>query len=110
MLYVFVESDRFTRRIVKLGLEGGLADLQAELRANPRAGVVEPGTCGLRKIRIRDSTRWQGKRFGARVHYVFVPGEESIYLMNVYPKDEQVKLTADEKREICRRLRTWGAE
>jgi hypothetical protein len=57
MEWIFVEAGEFTRRIVKYGLDGELAGLQAELRRNPRAGVVEPGTCGLRKLRMSDSTR-----------------------------------------------------
>ena len=105
-----MESPEFTRRLIKLGLEEGMADLQAELRRNPRAGDVEPGTCGLRKVRMRDARRQQGKRFGARVHYVFVPREQAIYLMSVYQKNEQAMLTPAEKKALCRKLLSWGAE
>jgi hypothetical protein len=59
---------------------------------------------------MSDSSRWQGKRFGARIHYVFVPREEAIYLMSVYQKHDQLALTPAKKKELCRRLRTWGAE
>lgn len=110
MQWVFVESPEFTRRIVKFMLEDELPLLQAQLLANPRAGQVERGTCGLRKIRLRDRRRGQGKSFGARVHYVFVPREESIYLMSVYPKAEQAVLTSEEKKMLCRKLLSWGAE
>jgi hypothetical protein len=106
----FLESPEFTRRIVKLGLEEELGELQVELSRNPRAGVLDPGTCGVRKIRIPDSSRGQGKRFGARVHYAFSPRERTIYLMSVYPKNEQATLTPEQKKELCRRLRAWGAE
>jgi hypothetical protein len=60
MEYLFVEAALFTQAIVKLGLEEELGQLQLELRRNPRAGVLDPGTCGLRKVRIRDSARGQG--------------------------------------------------
>lgn len=110
MRWKFVEAPEFTRRIVRLMLDDELPALQAELLANPRAGVVERGTCGLRKIRMRDPGRGQGKRFGARVHYVFVPREEAIYLMSVYPKGEQAVLTPGEKKMLCRKLISWGAE
>ena len=59
---------------------------------------------------MKDSERSQGKRFGARIHYVFVPREEAIYLMSVHRKDAQPALTPEQKRELCRRLRTWGAD
>jgi hypothetical protein len=110
MEYFFVESAEFTRSMVKLGLEPELAELQAALLENPRAGVPERGACGLRKIRIGDSARWQGKRFGARVHYAFVPRDEAIYLISVYRKSEQEGLTSAQKKDLCRVLRAWGAE
>jgi hypothetical protein len=110
MKYFFVESAEFTRKVVKLGLESELADLQAVLLENPRAGVLEVGTCGLRKIRVSDSARWQGKRFGARIHYAFVPLEQAIYFLSAYRKNEHEALTAEEKRRLCKILRTWGAE
>lgn len=106
----FLESDEFTRRIVKLGLEDELSELQIELKANPRAGVLDPGTCGVRKMRMGDAARGQGKRFGARVHYAYSPRRQTIYLMNVYSKGEQETLSAVQKKELCKRLRAWGAE
>ena len=53
----FIETGVFTRRVQALGLEASLRRLQAELLANPEAGDVEPGTGGLRKIRIADPSR-----------------------------------------------------
>jgi hypothetical protein len=89
----FMESAEFTRRIVKLGLESELEELQTELRENPRAGMVEPG-----------------KRFGARVHYAYSPRMQTIYLIHVYTKGEQEALSPEQKKVLCRRLHAWGAE
>ncbi len=47
-----------------------------------------------------DATRDQGKRFGARVHYVVVPPRRVIYLLFVYAKDEQDKLTPQQKKQL----------
>ena len=48
----FVETDVFTRRAVRLGLEGAVRQLQLELAGNPEAGDVElgagPGLCWVR--------------------------------------------------------------
>jgi hypothetical protein len=66
-LLTFIETGVFTRRVQALGLEASLQRLQAELLANPEAGDVEPGTGGLRKIRMADPSRGKGKRSGARV-------------------------------------------
>lgn len=103
MRCMFVEIGEFTRRVIRLGLEEDLRHLQDELNLDPRLGRVDPGTGGLRKIRMTDSPRGKGKRGGARVHYLFVPEREIIYMINVYPKDEQVTLTPEQKR-ILRRL------
>lgn len=103
---LFVEMSPFTKKVVALGLEADLAKLQNCLRENPRAGDVEPGTCGLRKIRMTDSPHGRGKRGGARVHYFYHPSRQIIYLMWVYTKAEQGTLAPDQKRELCRWVRT----
>ena len=90
----------FTRRITSLGLEGPLRELQLELVRNPEAGSVDPGTGGLRKVRIPDPRRGKGKRSGARVHYLWLPAASIVYLVFVYAKDEQATLTPDQKRQL----------
>lgn len=49
-----------------------MVSLQLELIENPAAGDVEPGTGGLRKIRLAAPARGKGKRGGARVHYLWL--------------------------------------
>jgi hypothetical protein len=109
MEWIFVESGEFTRRIVKHGLQAELAQVQAELRDDPRCGVVEPGTCGLRRMPMPESARWNGRRFGVRIHYALVPREAAIYLLAVGRNDAHPAWTPEQKRELCSRLRTWGA-
>jgi hypothetical protein len=101
MEYTFMETTEFTQRIVKRKLEEPLRELQKILSRDPEAGDVEPGACGLRKIRIGDPERQQGKRFGARVHYLHLPEIKHIFLMNVYGKDDQSSLTKDQKKAFC---------
>ena len=105
MNYTFVETTEFTRRIGKLGLEAELVQLEKELNENPKKGDTDPGTGGLRKVRITDSTRGQGKRFGARVHYVVAEQRHLIYLVFVYAKGESDKLTPDQKKILAPRVR-----
>lgn len=99
-LLTFIETGVFTRRVQALGLEGSLQRLQAELLANPEAGDVEPGTGGLRKLRISDPSRGKGKRGGARVHYLWLRHQGRIYLIFAYAKNEAMTLTADQKRQL----------
>ncbi len=105
MKWVFVESPEFTRRVMKFGLEDELRELEDELSRNPNAGAVDPSACGLRKIRMRDRSRSQGKRFGARVHYLVAPHHETIYLVFIYRKDTQHLLTPEQRDALCRWVR-----
>ena len=100
MNIMFVETRVFTRRFTSLGLEPGLKDLQEELLKNPEAGRLDPGTGGLRKIRVPDQGRGKGKRGGARVHYLWLPDKRLIYLLFVYGKDDADTLTPDQKKEL----------
>lgn len=101
MEFLFVEIQPFTRKVVQMGLEDDLRALQGELRRDPTAGTLDPGTCGLRKIRMADSARQRGKRSGSRVHYLYVPHRDTIYLVNVYSKDDQSTLTPQQKKSLC---------
>ncbi len=101
----FVETHVFTKRIMRLGLEQPLRELQMELRANPKAGDVDPGTGGLRKVRVADPGRGTGKRGGARVHYLWVPSRELIYLVFVYSKGEAATLTKYQRTALSRIVR-----
>jgi hypothetical protein len=74
------------------------AALQQELMDTPDRGDVMPGCSGLRKIRAVDPRRGKGKRGGARVIYLFVPEAKWFFMLDVYGKDEQDDLTADEKK------------
>ncbi len=74
--------------------------LQLQLLDNPEGGEVDPGTGGLRKIRLGDPRRGKGKRGGARVHYLWLPHRSRIYLMLVYSKNDASTLTADQKKKL----------
>jgi hypothetical protein len=100
MDFMFVETTVFTRRVEALGLEDELPELQRILAANPNAGAVDPGTGGLRKVRLASPKRSQGKRGGARVHYLALAHRGTIYLLYVYGKDEADALTHDQKRQL----------
>jgi len=96
----FVESTVFTKRIVRMGLEEPLRRLQLHLAANPTAGRLDPGTGGLRKVRLADPARTRGKRGGARALYLWVPSSRVVYLLFVYSKEDLDTLTADQKRAL----------
>jgi len=67
---------------------------------NPATGDLDPGTGGLRKVRMADRTRGKGKRGGARVHYLWLPHRDVIYLLFVYSKDEDATLGEPQKAAL----------
>jgi hypothetical protein len=52
--------------------------------AEPRSGVVIPGTGGVRKLRVAASGR--GKRGGARVIYLFGGDDVPVFLLALFAK------------------------
>lgn len=100
MRLTFVETAVFTLRVTRLGLEDGVRALQEALLAAPESGRLDPGTGGLRKIRMPDPARGKGECGGARVHYLGLPNRARIYLMYVYGKDETSTLSTARKRAL----------
>jgi hypothetical protein len=95
---IFIETDVFTKRILKMVDDETYANLQAELVKNPTKGDVIQGTGGLRKIRM--AARGKGKRGGARVIYYLVLADEVIYMIFAYDKGEADDLSADQKKTL----------
>ena len=99
MKRTFIEVPQFTKKWQMLGLtDEDLRLLEEELLNNPKAGDTIKGTSGMRKIRIPLEHKQKGKRSGARVIYVDIELKETIYLINVYAKDEKDDLTEEEKK------------
>ena len=68
------------------------------LAEDPRAGVLIPGTGGVRKLRYAAAER--GKRGGARVIYYFLDEDMPVYALLVYPKAAKTDLTPADKRAV----------
>jgi hypothetical protein len=78
--------------------------LQYHLATNPALGDVMPGTGGFRKLRWKDPQRGKGRRGGLRIIYYYFPGEQQIWLMTVYGKDEAADLSPQEKKALKRAI------
>jgi hypothetical protein len=100
MKKTFVETREFTEWVKEYLSDEGLSDLQRELLDDPETGVVMPGCGGLRKMRVPDPRRGKGKRGGARVIYLHIAEADIIHLMDVFGKDEQEDLSADQKKVL----------
>jgi len=84
-----------------------LRALEQELLAAPTQAPVEPGTGGLRKIRVRRPG--MGKRGGARVGYAYFPKYGVILVVTVFAKNIQATLTPREKQAVQNTLVRYGA-
>jgi hypothetical protein len=102
MKKTFVETADFSQGVKEFLSDDSLAELHRELLKDPETGSVMSGCGGLRKVRVSDPRRGKGKRGGLRVIYLHVAEAEVIFLMDIYGKDEQSDLSADEKRVLKR--------
>ena len=84
--------------VQQLRAEPNLWALEDVLCQNPAKGVVIQGTGGFRKIRMGLPGR--GKRGGCRIVYLHVRSASRIYFVYLYPKNEEVDLSADQKKSL----------
>lgn len=68
--------------------------------ADPRCGVVMPGTGGVRKLRVAASGR--GKRGGARVIFLFGGDDVPVFLLAVFAKNEKSDLSQSERNTLAK--------
>jgi hypothetical protein len=87
--------DRRVRKLLTLP-ERQVAELEIALA--PEAWPVIPGTGGARKARV--SRGGKGKSGGARIIYYVWLGEDALYLLDVYAKNEKESLSHAEKNAI----------
>jgi hypothetical protein len=100
MRLTFIETAVFTRRVVTLGLEEELRLLELRLQENPALGAIDPGTGGVRKVRMGHARRGKGTRGGVRVHYLHIPARHLVYLLFVYSKEELDTLAPRQKQQL----------
>lgn len=73
-------------------------DFKKDLVKNPEMGALITGTGGVRKTRLKSASK--GKRGGFRVCYFDDEGSEELFLLLIYPKNEQEDLSAEEKKTL----------
>ena len=104
-LFTFSETQRFTRKALKLIGDEGIAEIQSYLCRYPDDGVVIPGTVGVRKLRW--AVLGHGKSSGAREIYYFALSRERILLLDIYAKNEKSDLLREELKELNDVVREW---
>lgn len=99
-MFTFVETKLFSHLVEKYLSDAEYQQVQRELMQNPEAGVVIPGSGGVRKLRWRATGR--GKRGGHRLICVVRHTKGTIWMLTLYPKNVR-DLVALETLKMIRR-------
>ncbi len=97
----FMETPTFTKIVNQKLIDDEYRLLQTALVLRPEQGALIPGTGGLRKLRW--AGKGHGKRGGYRLIYYWDRPSDAIYMLYLYPKNEQEDLTAQQTK-ILRQL------
>lgn len=105
----FVYLPKFDREWQKLGLtDDDHIPLENYLMENPDMGNVMQGTGGLRKLRWALPNR--GKSGSIRVLYVDFIYDGTIYMIDLFPKDEKENISQAERNIIKQVIKAIGEE
>lgn len=98
----FIEEVNFTKAIQRFS-DNDYALFQKDLALYPEQGDLIRGTGGFRKARMGFPSVGIGKSGGARVIYLYVPQQETIYLVIIYGKSQKKDLSQAEEN-ILRKI------
>lgn len=109
MNYKIILDESFDKEVKRLSkryrsLKADLQTLLNDLYANPQLGTDLGG--GLRKVRMRITSKGKGKSGGARVitfTVVVTVDESEINLLYIYDKSERESITHNEIDELLRK-------
>lgn len=94
----FVETSVFSGQLYEQLPDDDYRSLQLALTLRPEQGKLIPGSGGLRKIRW--ALRGKGKRGGLRLIYYWDAGEDVIYFLYLYPKNQQANLRPNQLKQL----------
>lgn len=104
MKRLIVQQKPFTREYdalinSKKLLQEDYDNFEKELLQNLDMGEIIPGLGGIRKTRLKSSTK--GKRGGFRVDYLDIPEAQVLHLIVIYAKNVKEDLSSDEKKILA---------
>lgn len=98
VLLEFVYLALFERTRKGVLTDAEMKEVEDALLANPRAGAVMANTGGVRKVRAAQEQR--GKSGSARVAYLYVEEQATVYFIIAFPKNVQGNLTDAQKKQV----------
>lgn len=93
VLYNFVETPIFTKRITEMASSETLEAIQTDLVEDPERWPVVKGLHGARKGRVADPKSPRGKSGSFRYIYLYLPHAGRIHLLFLFAKNEQSDLS-----------------
>jgi len=105
---VVVETPHYLADAERLFTIEERAAVVDRVAADPRCGVVIPGSGGIRKLRFGFGGR--GKRGGARVIYLFGGDDVPVFLLAAFAKNEKADLTPAERRALGKHVAAMLAD
>jgi hypothetical protein len=106
MQLTFIETSIFSRDRSKYFDDDEFNRFESALLENPEVGDVITGTGGCRKVRWK--RQGTGKSGGVRVIYYHLNANHRLYLLLVYPKNQQDNLTDAQKNALYNIIKGLG--
>ena len=97
-MFVFIETPFFASALEQYLDDDEYSELQRYLGDRPDAGVVIPGSGGVRKLRWAAAGR--GKRGGLRVIYYLRSARGEIWMLTLYAKNVREDIPAHLLRQM----------
>lgn len=108
-MQTILHTKTFAAQVARAGLgEAEVSEIEDLIARDPEAGVLMPGTGGLRKL--RHPGRGKGKSGGYRTIHYFGGDDIPIFLMALVDKGEQADLSQAAKNEFRKRLPRMAAD
>ncbi len=97
-MFEFIETPFFTKARSRYLEDDEYAKLRNYLNEQPDAGVIVPGSGGVRKLRWGSEGR--GKRGGLRVIYYLRSARGELWMLTIYGKSVRENIPAHMLRQI----------
>jgi len=97
-MFEFIETPFFTKVISRYLEDDEYAKLQHYLNEQPDAGVIVPGSGGVRKLRWGSDGR--GKRGGLRIIYYLRSARGELWMLTIYGKNVRENIPAHILKQI----------
>jgi len=94
-----IEYTHYLNKTKKLLTEEQTREIADIVARTPEIGEILKGTGGIRKFRYA-AHEGKGKSSGARVIYFYISEDETVHLLDIFPKNEKENLSQADRNEL----------